>query len=431
MGEATGIAMPRLGMTMEEGIVIEWPLAVGDPITKGETVLIIESEKAEVEIESPATGVLRHIYVEEGETVPCGTPLGAITDSVDEPFDAQAFHATIAVLDAEPEASAETEATAQTDRSPAPVATDGRGSRKPVVPAARALAKKLGIDPEHVSGSGPNGRVTKQDVEAFAAQREALTPVAEGVALEVLSAGEGDPVVLLPGFGTDVSAFAMQTGMLSERFRVMGINPRGVGLSDAPEAQEYPVAQTAADAAAAYEGSAHVIGASLGAAVAIELALTRPDRVRSLTLITPFDEATGRLRAVAAGWQRVAAEASPEGLAASLLPWLFSAGTLADEAARERLQRGLAQTVKRAPAATLARMAAGLEGWSGSRAQDLASLSMSTLVIAAAEDLLTPGADALAARIPGAKLVVVPHAGHAVAIEAAEAVNEAIAVHLG
>ena len=76
-------------------------------------------------------------------------------------------------------------------------------------------------------GTGPGGRVTKQDVEAWAATRSALTQVADGVSLEVLEAGEGDPVVLLPGFGTDVSAFALQTGMLSERFRAVGINPRG------------------------------------------------------------------------------------------------------------------------------------------------------------------------------------------------------------
>ncbi len=429
MGNATGIAMPRLGMTMEEGTVIEWPLSIGDSIEKGETVLIIESEKAEVEIEAMASGVLRHIYVEEGETVPCGTPLGAITKTVDEPFDAEAFHAEIAVVEGESEAEASPEVTL--DVAAAPKASERGGKRKPIVPAARALAKKLGIDPELVPGSGPGGRVTKQDVEAFAANREALTPVADGVSLEVRVAGEGDPVVLLPGFGTDLSAFAMQTGMLSERFQVVGINPRGVGLSDAPEADTYPVAQTAADAAACFEGEAHIIGASLGSAAAIELALSHPKRVRSLTLITPFVAAGARLCSVADGWCHVAREASPEGLASMLLPWFFAQGTLGDDTARQRILRGLTQTVKRVPAATLDRMNAGLVAWSGSREADLSKIEVPTLVIAAAEDLLTPGADEIAAAIPGAKLVHVSNAGHAVAIEAPEAVNEAIATHLG
>ena len=67
--------MPKLGMTMEEGTVVQWPLAPGDPVVKGELLLLIESEKTEVEIEAPASGFFRHVYVEEGDTVPCGTLL--------------------------------------------------------------------------------------------------------------------------------------------------------------------------------------------------------------------------------------------------------------------------------------------------------------------------------------------------------------------
>jgi pyruvate dehydrogenase E2 component (dihydrolipoamide acetyltransferase) len=100
---ATAISMPRLGMTMEEGMVVEWPFSVGDRVEKGEAVLIIESEKAEVEIEAPAEGFLRHIYVEEGDTVPCGSLLGAITETADEPFDAEAFQSA----KAQPEAMGE------------------------------------------------------------------------------------------------------------------------------------------------------------------------------------------------------------------------------------------------------------------------------------------------------------------------------------
>ena len=424
---ATAISMPRLGMTMEEGTVVEWPLAVGQAVEKGDVVLVIENEKAETDVEATATGFLRHLYVDEGETVPCGSLLGAITDTADEPFDVEAFHAAEHRPIAEAGGGLEVKATA-----PGPVATPGPAVRsdKPVAPAARAAAKKLGIDPQQVPGTGPNGRVTKQDVEAFAAAREALVPVAEGVALEVLVEGDGDPVVLLPGLGTDVSVFARQTPLLAERFRVHGVNPRGVGLSDAPEADAYEVAQTAADAAATFEGAAHVVGASLGAAAALELALQQPERVRSLTLITPFVEASPRLVAIGRGWQQLASEASPAALATGLLPWFFSTGFLADEAAASRTARGLAQTLSRVSAATLARTVAGLERWSGSRKADLAKLEVPTLVVAAGEDLLTPDAAAIAEAIPKATLRVVEDAGHAVALEAAEAVNEALAAHL-
>jgi len=425
---ATAISMPKLGMTMEEGTVLHWPLSVGDPVSKGDVVLVIESEKNEADVEAASSGFLRHVYVDVGGTVPCGTLLGAITDTVDGPFDEGAFHAA----ENRPEAQAGGRLEVRSAASDAP-ADAKRSARtdKPVAPAARAAARKLGVDPQAVPGTGPGGRVTKQDVEAFAAAREALVPVADGVALEVLEAGAGDPVVLLPGLGTDVSAFARQTPVLTERFRVLGVNPRGVGLSDAPPTDAYEVAQMAADAAATWEGAAHVVGASLGAAAALELALDHPERVKSLTLITPFVEVGPRLAAVGQAWSLLAAETSPETLATALLPWFFSAGFLADEAARARTVRGLARTVSRVPAATLDRMYAGMLHWSGTRAADLASLSVPTLVVAAGEDLLTPGAEAVADAIPGARILVVPAAGHAVALEAPDAVNEALSDHLG
>jgi len=416
-------------MTMEEGIVIEWLRSIGESIEKGETILIIESEKAEAQIESPASGVFRHIYIEEDETVPCGTLLGAITETADEPFDAEAFKQTA-------ESSVEKDAGGLQVRGKAgPQAksdedNQDRPTEKPVVPAARAAARKLGIDPQDVPGTGSNGRVTKQDVEAYASAREALVPVASGISLEVVKAGSGDSMVLLPGLGSDISSFARQTSLLAERFQVYGVNPRGVGLSDAPEAESYDVAQTAMDAASVYEGAAHVIGASLGAAAALELAITQPERVKTLTLITPFIEATPRLLAVGRAWRSLAAEASSETLARALLPWLFSSSFLADGAACERTVRGLAQTVARVPAKTLERMTIGMESWSGSRSPDLSGISIPTLVVVAGEDLLTPHAVGVAKAIPGAKQLLVETSGHAVALEAPGPVNEAIMAHL-
>lgn len=425
---ATAVSMPKLGMTMEEGIVIDWPLAVGGAVEKGDIVLVIESEKAEVEIEAPASGVLRHVYIEAGETVPCGTLLAAITDSIDEPFDTDAFHAA----EDRPEARSEgglqvTESSDKKKLAPSPK----EGSRKPIAPAARALARELGLDPAKVPGTGPNGRVTKQDVETYAKARESLIPVDDGVSLEVLTSGSGDPVILLPGLGTDASAFVRQAPLLAERFSVSGVNPRGVGLSDAPESESYEVAQTASDAAAIYSGEAHIIGASLGAAAALELALDHPERVKTLTLITPFAGVSPRLRAVAEGWHRMASETDPGTLAAGLMPWFFSSTFLADDAARARTLRGLAQTVARVPAPTLERMVLGMLSWSGSRIAELSRISAPTLVIAATEDLLVPDSASIAEAIPGATLHLVEGAGHAVALEAPDSVNEAITAHLG
>ncbi|MDG2306940.1 MAG: alpha/beta fold hydrolase [Candidatus Binatia bacterium] len=426
----TPIAMPKLGITMEEGTVVEWPYAVGDRVEKGKVVLIIESEKAEIEIEAAEAGVIRHYYVESGDTVPCGTLLAAVTEGDDDSFDVAAFESA----HAEETAANAGAAPARKPTRPAVRAATPAPSRRPgtapATPAARVLARALEVDISRVTGTGPGGRILREDVGEWAERRKRLIAVADDVSLDVPQHGDGTAVLLLPGLGTDVSAFAQQIPTLAADHRVYGVNPRGVAGSDAPEQDSYSVAQAASDAAAVCEGSVHVIGASLGAAVALEFALTQPKRVRSLTLITPFVVSDARLDAVSDSWSRLAGDVAPDVLARSLLPWFFSAEFLADDGRRERIVRGLGTTVSRVPAATLHRAVAGLRDWSGTRSDDLAKLAVPTLVIAAGGDLLTPNAEAIAAPIPGATLVVVPNAGHAVTIEAPEAVNEALLAHV-
>jgi len=437
---ATAIAMPKLGMTMEEGSVVSWPLPLGAPVAKGQVVLVIESEKSEAEIESAAAGFLRHIYIEAGaEAVPCGALLAAITETADEEFDAEAFSAAYAA--AQPPSAAKPAPATPTAPSAAPARNASTSAaRRPVAPAARALARKLGIDVKQVAGSGPGGRVTRGDVSAHAEARERLVPVAESVALEVLREGAGPCVLLLPGFGSDVSSFAPQTAALREHFAVAGVNPRGVGHSDAPPSG-YEVKQAAADAAAVLRkldcGPAHIVGASLGAAAAMELAFSQPQLVRSLALLTPFVSAAPRLLAVLEAWQRIAAETGPTALAQSLAPWLFGDSLLGNAAQLARTLRGLAASLARTPPDILARSAAGLAAWSRSRSGDLNALGNALaeqgaplLVLAAGADLLTPDAESLAAQIPGARCMVIPGAGHALASDAPAAVTEALLAHL-
>jgi pimeloyl-ACP methyl ester carboxylesterase len=254
--------------------------------------------------------------------------------------------------------------------------------------------------------------------------------VAEGVALEVPRQGSGAPLLLLPGFGTDASVFAAQIPDLAASFEVFGVNPRGVGASDAPEAEVYDVATAADDAAAISPGAVHVVGASLGAAVALELALRHPQRVRSLSLIAPLFRPGARLLAVTEAWCRLAAEASPDALALALLPWFFSPHYLADEARRARTRRGLAASLSRVGPTALVRWSRGLAAWSR-EPSELAAIAAPTLVLVGGGDLLTPGGEELARAIAGARCVVVPGAGHALGIEAPELVSAALRVHLG
>jgi pyruvate dehydrogenase E2 component (dihydrolipoamide acetyltransferase) len=413
----TPIAMPSLGMTMREGTVVEWRTRVGDRVEKGEVLLLIESEKAEVEIEAPATGFVRALLVAPGATVPCGTVLALLTASPDEAFDPAAFAAPQA-----PRAEAGPRPGALA--TPRPAAAEA-----PATPAARKLAKEHGLDLARLRGSGPGGRITREDVEAVLERLASRVPVREGLALERPVVGDGPPVLLLPGFGTDLTVYARQIPALSSRFRVMALNPRGVGLSDAPESERYAVPEAADDAATAAGEPVHVVGASLGAAVALSLAQRHPERVRSLVLVTPFQRASGRLRAVIEAWTALAAAVAPEILARAIVPWLFAPATLEDDGRRARLVRGFAETAARVSAATLERAAAGLRDW-GIPDTELRRISVPTTVLAAEQDLLTPDSAALAAALPRARLVTLRGTGHGCLLEDPEAANEALLAHL-
>ena len=137
------IAMPRLGMTMEEGTVVEWLTPVGGRVEKGETVLVIETEKAESEIEATVSGTLRHVYSEPGETLRCGALLAVITEEADEAFDADAFADDYVPPEGSTAGAGHAEALREVASARAPLAGPSSRRRKAVAPAARALAKKL------------------------------------------------------------------------------------------------------------------------------------------------------------------------------------------------------------------------------------------------------------------------------------------------
>ena len=199
----TLIAMPRLGMTMREGRLVEWLIAAGGAVERGRPLFVIESDKAEIEIEAPASGWLRHVFVLPGTTVPCGEPLAALTASSDEPFDPAAF---LSGLGRSPETSPAGGVASRP--APSPQAGPERTREAaPTTPAARRRALELGVDPRHLRGTGPGGRVTREDVEAFAIALAARREVAPGVLLEVRESGEGPLVLLIPGFGADLSTF--------------------------------------------------------------------------------------------------------------------------------------------------------------------------------------------------------------------------------
>lgn len=160
------IRMPKMSMTMTEGEVSEWFVGIGDTVAEGDVICEVLTDKVDMEVESPAAGVISSIVVESG-SVDVGTPIGYIegddSGGFGDMFDSIGQDAPAAV---EPEGAPEPEPVARVSDSPVPA-----------VPRARTLAREHGIELRDVVGSGPDGLVVMADVEsAVAAQRQSAIP---------------------------------------------------------------------------------------------------------------------------------------------------------------------------------------------------------------------------------------------------------------
>ncbi len=153
------IVMPKLGLTMTEGLIVQWNKKEGDPVRKGEILFVLETEKVTYDVESPENGTLGKIHVSAGETVPVGS---AVAHLLKPGEDASALDGV--GTESAPKPS-QTEATAteapMTERHPV---TEREGRAK-ASPLAKKTARKHHIDLTTVSGTGPRGLIIQEDVE--------------------------------------------------------------------------------------------------------------------------------------------------------------------------------------------------------------------------------------------------------------------------
>jgi pyruvate dehydrogenase E2 component (dihydrolipoamide acetyltransferase) len=162
------VNMPKLGFDMQEGQLVKWVKQVGDTVKAGEIIAEIESDKATVEVEAFVSGTVLSLLVNEGDWVPIGAPI-AVVGQPGESVDLAALGiAQVAQEGGQPAQAPAAPPPAPT--APAP-ATGGDGSGLPegvrASPLARRLAEERGIDIRQVSGTGPQGRIVKADIEAF------------------------------------------------------------------------------------------------------------------------------------------------------------------------------------------------------------------------------------------------------------------------
>jgi pyruvate dehydrogenase E2 component (dihydrolipoamide acetyltransferase) len=164
--------MPKLSDTMEEGVLLAWKKHEGDQVQAGEVLAEIETDKAVMDLEAFASGVLRKILVQNGETVPSGTLIGVIGEP-DEDITA-ALTDTIA---AAPAAGSSTKtATAPSTGPVAASPTRAEGAHPIASPRAKALAAQRGIDLSTITGTGPGGRIVEDDVVKAAPATQAMPP---------------------------------------------------------------------------------------------------------------------------------------------------------------------------------------------------------------------------------------------------------------
>lgn len=167
------VEMPALSSTMKKGRVVKWCKKEGDFVEKGEILYEVETDKVNVEVEALTSGYLRKILVAEGIEVPVNTPIAVITESMDEDISA--------VVEAEPvpEVSLPEEEPEKITRK-----KEKKALKLKISPLARRIAEEKGIDPQNLKGTGPGGRITKEDVEKAlvdGAQAPAEPPRDEGI----------------------------------------------------------------------------------------------------------------------------------------------------------------------------------------------------------------------------------------------------------
>ena len=207
---AQAVIFPKLGQTMEEGAIVKWLKKEGDPINKGDILFEIETDKANLEVESFFEGVLLKIYIREGITVPVNT-IVAYVGAAGEKVPAQAPKADVPAAAPAPVAAASAPAAEPAKAAPAatplpaaasvapaavpaprpapkPVAAPAPAARLIISPRAKALAKDACINPARVTGTGPDGRIVEKDVQAYLAsvgyESLRITPAAKRLAAE-------------------------------------------------------------------------------------------------------------------------------------------------------------------------------------------------------------------------------------------------------
>jgi pyruvate dehydrogenase E2 component (dihydrolipoamide acetyltransferase) len=173
------VFMPALSSTMTEGKIVSWVKSPGDKVEKGETVVVVESDKADMDVESFYEGYLAVITVPAGESAPVGAPIALVAETEAEIETAAQQAGSSSQQPAAATTQKETAPTPEPVGATSETAQDTasrQNGRTIVSPRARKLAKELKVDLSTLKGSGPHGRIVAEDVEAAAGKTTTAAP---------------------------------------------------------------------------------------------------------------------------------------------------------------------------------------------------------------------------------------------------------------
>lgn len=243
--------MPALSSTMTEGKIVSWVKSEGDVLSKGEPVVVVESDKADMDVETFYDGILAAIVVNDGETAPVGAPIGLLAETEDEIAEAKAKAAA--------QSSSAPSATATKVEESAPVATKVEAPAPAVAaaapatpgkvvatPYAKKLAKQHKVDINKLVGTGPFGRITPEDVEKAAGitpapKANVIAPVAPAASAATSTASPAKAATSFPEIpGSNVVPFTtMQAAVSKNMVESLSVPTFRVG---------YPISTDALDA---------------------------------------------------------------------------------------------------------------------------------------------------------------------------------------
>jgi pimeloyl-ACP methyl ester carboxylesterase len=294
----TEVILPRVDMDMTEGMIAAWHVNEGDEVREGTLIFEIETSKATMEIDAPASGIIRQISAPVGKTVAVGTAVAWIYAA----GEALVEHGEPGSQPGDRAAAPQAETSAQ---EPITENTQQQDTQQPsrATPAARRLARERGLRLVDIAGSGPHGRVAAQDVLRATQQAEPSGSTSDGAQRSVLHSitlrrGTGDPLVLLHGFAAESNSWRPFSQALMRvvdpalGMLAVDLPAHGKSTGQAAGSLEEMVAaleQTLLDAGIT---RCHLVGHSFGGALALATAAmtaatTSRLQVSSLTLLAP------------------------------------------------------------------------------------------------------------------------------------------------